>query len=99
MPAAVVGEWSDPTGQLVLVERVLPESWAGKSLRGIGMPGKVSVVAVTRAGLPRLEVADLVGQEGDVLHLAVLKDAVGELERRFEGENPHPDGRTLGTAS
>ena len=61
------------------------------------MPGKVKVVAVTRAGVPRLEVADLVGQEGDVLHLAVLKDAVGELERRFEGGDARPDGRAHGT--
>ena len=88
LPEAVVGEWSDPSGQLVLVERVLPEAWAGKALRDLGMPGKVNVVAVTRAGMPRLEVADLVGQEGDVLHLAVLKDAVGELERRFDGGEP-----------
>jgi trk system potassium uptake protein TrkA len=97
LPEAVVGEWSDPSGHLVLVERVLPEAWAGKALRDLGMPGKVKVVAVTRAGMPRLEVADLVGQEGDLLHLAVLKDAVGELERRFEG-GAEPEGRAFGTA-
>ncbi len=96
LPAAVVGEWSDPSGNLVLVERVLPEAWAGKALRELGMAGKVKVVAVTRAGTPRLEVADLVGQEGDVLHLAVLKEAVGELERHFEGGGSVPDGRASG---
>ena len=58
LPDAVVGEWSDPSGHLVLVERVLPESWAGKALRDLGMPGKVKVVAVSRAGVPRLEVAE-----------------------------------------
>jgi trk system potassium uptake protein len=99
VPQAVVGEWSDPSGQLVLVERVLPETWAGKALRDLKMPGKVKVVAVTRAGVPRLEVADLVGQEGDVLHLAALKDAVGELERRFEGGDARPDGRAHGQTS
>jgi trk system potassium uptake protein len=98
LPDAVVGEWSDPSGHLVLVERVLPESWAGKALRDLGMAGKVKVVAVTRAGIPRLEVADLVGQEGDVLHLAVLKDAVGELEHRFDGGTGLADGRAVGTA-
>ena len=50
------------------------------------MPGKVKVVAVTRGRSPRdSRSTDLVGQEGDVLHLAVLKEAVDELERRFEG--------------
>lgn len=92
LPAAVAGEWTDPSGLLVLVERVLPEAWAGKALRTVGIPGKIHVVAVTRAGVPRLEVADLVGQEGDVLHLAVLKDTVGELEYRFNGANPVLDG-------
>ena len=70
LPAAVVGEWTDPSGHLVLVERVLPESWAGKALRDVGIPGRVNLIAVTRGGVPRLDVADLVGQEADVLHLA-----------------------------
>lgn len=98
LPAAVVGEWSDPSGQLVLVERILPESWAGKALRDLGMPGKVKVVAVTRAGTPRLEVKDLVGQEGDVLHLAVLKEAVGDLERRLDGGDAPPGWVAAGPA-
>jgi hypothetical protein len=33
-----------------------------------------------------------------VLHLAVLKDAVGELERRFGGGAALPEGRAHGTA-
>ena len=30
---------------------------------------------MTRAGVPRLDVHDIVGQEGDILHLAVLDNA------------------------
>jgi trk system potassium uptake protein TrkA len=97
LPEAVVGEWTDPSGLLFLVERVLPEAWAGKALRTVGIPGKVTVVAVTRAGMPRLEVAELVGQEGDLLHLAVLKDAVGEFEHRFNGASPLPESRASGS--
>jgi trk system potassium uptake protein TrkA len=97
-PSAVVSEWTDPSGLLVLVERVLPDAWAGKALRTLAIPGKVSVVAVTRAGVPRLDVAELVGQEGDLLHLAVLKEAVGELEHRFDGASPLPDGQVLRSA-
>jgi hypothetical protein len=33
------------------------------------------------------------------LHLAALKDAVGELERRFDGSGARPDGRALGPTS
>jgi hypothetical protein len=40
----------------------------------------LSVVAVTRAGVPRLDARELVGQEGDVLHMAVMHDARPDLE-------------------
>ena len=33
-------------------------------------------MSVTRSGVPRLDGRELVGQEGDVLHLAVLDDAL-----------------------
>ncbi|MGA2520841.1 MAG: TrkA family potassium uptake protein [Acidimicrobiales bacterium] len=85
LPDTVLGEWTDSSGQLVLVERLLPEAWAGKALGELGLRNTVTVVAVVRGGVPRLDVSGLVGQEGDVLHLAVLKDDVAELERRFDG--------------
>jgi trk system potassium uptake protein TrkA len=78
-------EWTDDTGHLAMVDRLLPERWAGKRLRDVGLPGRATLVAVTRSGVPRLDVADLVGQEGDVLHLAVLIDALDELEEQVAG--------------
>ncbi|MGP8208198.1 MAG: potassium channel family protein, partial [Acidimicrobiales bacterium] len=85
LPETMVREWSDTTGRLVLVEREIPEGWAGKLLRDLGMPGRARLVAVTRAGNPRLDTYELVGQEGDVLHLLVMRDAVSELEGRLVG--------------
>jgi trk system potassium uptake protein TrkA len=82
-PSTTVGDWSDPTGRLVLVERSLPPEWAGRRLAEVSVPGQLTVVAVSRAGAPRLDVGDLVGQEGDVLHMAVLMDTVAELEQRL----------------
>jgi hypothetical protein len=35
---------------------------------------------VTRSGVPRLDGRELVGQEGDVLHIAVLDDALREFD-------------------
>ncbi|MGH9030361.1 MAG: potassium channel family protein [Acidimicrobiales bacterium] len=84
MPHTVVGEWSDPSGSVVLVERQLPDSWAGRPLRDLGIKGRARLVALTRAGVARLDPTQLVGQEGDVLHVAVLKDALAELEQRLE---------------
>lgn len=82
LPATVV-EWSDPSGHLLMVERMLPDHWAGRPLTELCTPGQAVLVAVTRAGTPRLDVAGMVGQEGDVLHLSVLDDALEELDRRL----------------
>jgi hypothetical protein len=46
--------------------------------------GGLSLVAWTRAGGPRLDARELVGQEGDVLHVAVMNEARLELEARLD---------------
>jgi trk system potassium uptake protein TrkA len=83
-----VREWTDATGRLTLVERSLPDSWAGRPLSELEKPGRLTVVALTRAGQPRLDVRELTGQEGDVLHLAVLDDVLRELD----AEQAHQPG-------
>jgi trk system potassium uptake protein TrkA len=80
VPDAATREWADATGRLLLVERSLPDSWAGRRLETLDDRAGVRVMAVSRAGAPRLDVRDLVGQEGDVLHLAVMKDALTALD-------------------
>ncbi len=82
-PEAAVTEWTDTSGQLVLVERALPDEWAGHRLDHINMEGRVRLVAVTRASTPRLTTRDVVGQEGDLLHIAARKDSLDELEHRL----------------
>jgi trk system potassium uptake protein len=86
LPTRAVAEWSDPTGRLRLVERPLPTGWEGRRLpdellRGDG----VRVTAVTRAGLPTLDVWDIVGQEGDLLHLMVTETGLEKFEELFPG--------------
>ena len=56
-------------------------------------PGSLSLVAVTRAGVPRLDARELVGQEGDVLHLAVLDDALRELDETLARRRRPQRGR------
>jgi trk system potassium uptake protein len=79
-PEQSVTEWSDATGGLSLVERMLPEGWAGKKLVHLDGGDRFRVVAVTRGGKPRLATAELVGQEGDILHLSVIAGAEAELD-------------------
>ena len=87
-PAETVHEWTDASGNLSMVEKALPESWAGKRLHRLGEAGRFRLAAVTRAGEARLAGPDLVGQEGDVLHLMVAKEHLEELESRLAGGDP-----------
>jgi trk system potassium uptake protein TrkA len=84
-PSRTVTEWSDPSGMVSLVERALPDAWAGRKLIELTEGDRFRLVALSRAGEARLAGSDVIGQEGDVLHLAVRRDAVEELERRLEG--------------
>ncbi len=85
LPDEVQGEWSDPSGTITLVERELPERWAGKRLGELSVPGDVTLIAVTRAGVARLDVDDLLGQDGDVIHLMVTRTALERFSARLGG--------------
>jgi trk system potassium uptake protein TrkA len=86
IPASKGVEWSDTTGTLSLVERPLPERWAGKRLSDMNTQGEITLVSVTRAGLARLDIDELVGQDGDVLHLMVTNAALRRLDARAADE-------------
>lgn len=77
-------EWTDSTGSLHLVERILPPEWAGKRLAEV-VPRGIRIAAVTRGGSPTVVVRELVGQEGDVLHLLVTEEYVPTLHETFGG--------------
>jgi trk system potassium uptake protein TrkA len=79
LPQAVAAEWMDATGQLMLLERLIPDEWAGRKIREMVEASHATLVAVTRSGEARLDVGGLLGQEGDVLHIAVTKDALDGL--------------------
>ena len=82
-PEKSVSEWTDASGTVSLVERALPDAWAGRKLTELEEPGAFRLVALTRGGQARLGGPELVGQEGDILHVMVHKDAQAEMEARM----------------
>ena len=88
LPEEFTPHWRDATGMLLLLDRVLPEHLAGQKLSSLESEGKVRLVAVTRAGMPRLDTKGLVGQDGDLLHLVVMKDDLPELEALLATPSP-----------
>jgi trk system potassium uptake protein TrkA len=83
-PEVSVAEWTDASGTISLLERSLPDSWAGRKLSELDEGVRFRLVALTRAGEARLWGPELVGQEGDILHLAVRREAQAELEARLD---------------
>src|SRR5437868_4754598 len=82
-PEDKVTEWSDASSTVTLVERALPEEWAGRKLGELDEGDRFRLVALNRQGEGRMVVPGLVGQEGDILHLMARRDALEELERRL----------------
>jgi trk system potassium uptake protein len=78
-------EWTDPGGTVRLIERALPEGWAGHKLAGLSESDRFRLVSLSRSGQARIATGDVVGQEGDILHLLVRSDAADEMEARLAG--------------
>ena len=57
-----------------------PSPGPGRPLHGLRIGNRAKLAAVIRAGEPRLDTEELVGQEGDVLHLVAMRGAIAELE-------------------
>jgi trk system potassium uptake protein TrkA len=85
LPDEPAVEWVDPSANVMLIERVVPGTWAGHPLHDLESPGQVRVMAVSRLGVTTVPADDLVVQEGDVVYLAVAGDAMTSVDGRLAG--------------
>ncbi|MDQ2727183.1 MAG: TrkA family potassium uptake protein [Actinomycetota bacterium] len=88
LPEEMLTAWTDPTGAVSMVERTLPERFAGQKLSLLVEAGRFAPVLVTRSGRARLATPDTVGQDGDVVLFSVDGNAFEELTKRLAGEGP-----------
>jgi trk system potassium uptake protein TrkA len=88
LPERTVTEWASPSGEVVIVERSVPGSWVGYRLDELESTGRARIVALSRAGKSLIPKPGLIGQEGDVLHIAVTETALGDLEDGLEKGSP-----------
>ena len=89
VPGEAVADWTDSSGGVGLIERNLPPAWAGKKLSGLGIPGKYTLAAVTRLGTGQVARPDLVGQDGDILHLMADLSALDAIEHQLHHGPDH----------
>jgi trk system potassium uptake protein TrkA len=93
-PERAAVEWTSAGGEVSLIERALPASWAGRRLSELDRIPGVRVVTLARANETRIA-TDEIGQEGDILHLAVSRPAADQLERLLNDPDAAP-GRSKG---
>ena len=83
LPQESVTAWTDPSGEVSLVEYLLPDVLCGKSLTDLADGERFRPVTVTRGGLARLVTPSVIGQEGDLLHFLVRSDSLDALAKRM----------------
>jgi len=84
LPDSRPTEWTDSTGAIAVVERTLPAHWAGRALEELANESVACrLIAISRNGEAKLAEPRIVGQVGDVLHLAVRVDALDALDTRL----------------
>ena len=76
--------WLDPTAKVCLIERPLPDAWAGHKLDELNEPGEFLLTAITRFGAADVVGRKAIGQEGDVAHFVVAIDATDALQDRLD---------------
>src|SRR5438270_2338666 len=79
IPGEVSSTWTDPTGDINLVEYPLPGPLCGKPVSELADGDRYRPVLVTRGGQAKLVGPGIVGQEGDIVHFAVRSDALEDI--------------------
>jgi trk system potassium uptake protein len=79
MPDEVPVEYTVDNGEVVVTAVPAPAEAIGKHTAAIDLEGQRRVVAVSRFGVPRVPDKDLTLQDGDVLHVAVVRGGLGDL--------------------
>ncbi len=85
LPDTPATEWADPTGQVMLVERTLPTAWVGRNLEDLCVAERCRLASVSRSGQAYIARPGLIGQEGDILYLAVRSDSVPLVDDLLRG--------------
>ncbi len=78
-PEDVPVEYTLDNGEVVVTAIPAPKEIVGRNALEVDLDGHRRVVAVSRFGVPRVPEAKLTIQEGDILHISVIRGEASEL--------------------
>ena len=81
LPEGLITEWRDPSGRVVLAEVAYAPSWVGQRVTRMEHEAGMRVAFLTRLGDGLVPHRDTVLQEGDLVHVTVEGDRMGEVEK------------------
>jgi len=81
LPSGAMPELTDPSGKVVIAEVPLAEGWIGSPFAQVEERTGGRVAYVTRLGQGTLPSRGMIVQQGDLVHLAVMRDDLARVER------------------
>jgi trk system potassium uptake protein TrkA len=90
LPSTESIEWTIGSGEVVVVGIPAPKSMIGKPASDLNVSGQRIVSALARFGSTILPDEKTILQEGDFLHVSVLRSAMGELDEILEEREGEP---------
>ncbi len=90
LPQGHVPELTDPSGKVAIADIPLAQQWIGRRLTEIEQVSGTRVAYLTRLGEGQIPSRDTVYQEGDLVHVAVLRENLPAVERVLDSPPPPP---------
>lgn len=88
-PENDTADWVDPTGNVVIVERLMPSHWAGKTFAPLFQPEKFTLIAVSHIGNTNVASPTTKAHEDDRVFIACNKLYLEELDELLQkGSKP-----------
>lgn len=92
LPQGHLPELTDPSGRIVIADVPVDTGWVGERITTIEAAAGVRVAFISRLGQGMLPGPDTVFQDGDLLHVAALREDLGTVERVLDSP-PTREGR------
>jgi len=84
LPDEIPVEYTVDNGEVVITALPAPHGVVGKNVLDLDLEGQRRVIALSRFGVPRIPDKNLTVQDGDILHVSVVRGSATELKGDLE---------------